>query len=74
MDSPDQRTRLGRVHLIPVKRQTGQIPPALYQERIFLIHHVGEEDIGRLAALTQSHRSRVLRGVLHDVDPLPSNR
>ena len=61
-----QRARRAGADLALVQREHGEAFERLVEEVVVLGHHVGEEDVGRLAAELERHRDHVLGRVLHD--------
>jgi hypothetical protein len=62
----DQRARRARAHLALVEREHAEALERLLPEVVVVREHVGEEDVGRLAAQLERHRDQVLGRVLHD--------
>ena len=62
----DQRALRARAHLALVEREHREAFERLVEEVIVVAHHVGEEDVRRLAAELERHRDDVLRCILHD--------
>ena len=49
-----------------VQREHGKAFQAFVEIIVVRVHHVGKEDVGRLAAQFQRHRDQVFRRILHD--------
>ena len=62
----DQRARRAGADLALVEGVEHEPLDRLVEELVVLGHHVGEEDVRRLAAELGRRRDQVLRGVLHD--------
>ena len=62
----DQRPRRAGAHLALVEGVEHQTLDRLVQELVVVVHHVGEEDVGRLAAQLDGRGDEVLGRVLHD--------
>ena len=64
-----QRAARAGADLALVEREHGKAFERLVEEVVVGVHHVGEEDVRRLAAQLQRHRDDVVGGVLHDQPP-----
>ena len=62
----DQRTARAGADLALVEGEQHQALDCLVQEAVVLVHHVGKEDVGRLAAQLQRGRDQVVGGGLRD--------
>ena len=62
----DQRAARAGADLALVEREHREAFERLVEEIVILGHHIGEEDVRRLAAQFQRHRNEVLAGILHD--------
>ncbi|EJZ06057.1 hypothetical protein MFORT_28624 [Mycolicibacterium fortuitum subsp. fortuitum DSM 46621 = ATCC 6841 = JCM 6387] len=62
----DQRPRRAGAHLTLVQGEHGEPFQGFVLEVIGSCQHIGEEDVGALAAQLEGHRDEVLAGVLHD--------
>ena len=62
----DQRTRWAGADLALVEREQHQAFNGLVQKRIVLVHHVGKEDVGALAAQLQRGGDEVVGGSLRN--------
>ena len=65
----DQAARRAGAHLALVEGEHGEPFQRLVLEVVVGRHHVGEEDVGALAAEFEGDRDQVVRGVLHDQSP-----
>lgn len=66
MLSLDQRTRWAGADLALVESKQHQAFNGLVQKRIVLVHHIGKEDVGALAAQLQRGRDEVVGGRLRN--------
>ena len=62
----DQRARGARADLALVEGVEHEALDRLVEEVVVAVHHVGEEDVRRLAAELRRRGDEVLRGVAHD--------
>ena len=62
----DERTRRAGAHLALVEREHREALEGLVVESVLAAGHVGEEDVGALAAELEGDRDEVLAGVLGD--------